>query len=132
MAYVFVIMIVFAFRYRRFMDETWLTLSVLSDEATTVTVSDLLPGTEYQFMILARCQSGEEQFSAETTATTKGHRVLSLGPIYSLKVKPLLVQSMVYALSSVDLKVLGFCPYMPKHNNIYTYILAGGRYLGFH
>lgn len=66
-----------SFRYRRLMEETWLTLSVLSDEAMTVMVSDLLPGNEYQFMVLARCQSGEEQFSAEATAPTKGYQIIS-------------------------------------------------------
>lgn len=50
----------------------WQTLRVVPSDALSITVYNLLPHTKYQFMVLSRSHLGDEHFSKQVSAVTKG------------------------------------------------------------
>ncbi|KAK2156896.1 hypothetical protein LSH36_202g01008, partial [Paralvinella palmiformis] len=50
----------------------WQTLRVVPDEATSITVYELLPNFNYEFTVLSRNRLGDGLFSKIVTARTKG------------------------------------------------------------
>ena len=64
-------------RYKRKSDgrsgrNEWQTLRVVPDEATSITVYELLPNYNYEFTVLSRNRLGDGLFSKIVTARTKG------------------------------------------------------------
>jgi len=52
--------------------DVWQTMRILPDDATSVTIYKLQPGTLYQFMVLSRNRLGDGLFSKPVTLATKG------------------------------------------------------------
>ena len=76
---VFCFFFVFLFRYLPVLNisgvrhfEKWITMKIVPDNTTCITVYELVPGTAYQFVVLARTRTGKPLFSRPIATSTKG------------------------------------------------------------
>ncbi|KAK6636139.1 hypothetical protein RUM43_009791 [Polyplax serrata] len=65
----------FSVWHRKVESETWKFLPVLPDGTKKLTISGLLPGTEYEIMVLSKDAYGEGMFSKTVKARTTGETV---------------------------------------------------------